>query len=68
MCDRVDKVINQIVDIHNEYGNKLQKGQIKDADSGADVVILSHGHFSRCKLTVRLRIGRFSIFGNRLFS
>lgn len=63
MCARVDRVISKIVDIHLTYGKKLIDNTVQHGDQGADVVIFSHGHFSRCFLArwARLALDRGEI-------
>lgn len=45
MSDRVDEVVQYVRKMHNEW---LSAEERKEDDRGGDVVIVSHGHFSRC--------------------
>lgn len=47
MCKRVDTVIQKIADMHDSYTKRCVLGDEKQ-EGGADVLIVSHGHFSRC--------------------
>lgn len=40
MCTRVDALIEKIQNIHKDYVEKLQNGQVGE-DGGADVLIVS---------------------------
>lgn len=47
ICTRVDTLIAKIQKIHQDYVEKMQKGE--PAGEGADVLIVSHGHYSKCE-------------------
>lgn len=49
MSDRVDGVIKRIRDLHAEYWKKASAGE---EISPADVLIVSHGYFSRCECSL----------------
>ncbi|KDQ50619.1 hypothetical protein JAAARDRAFT_581190 [Jaapia argillacea MUCL 33604] len=48
MTARVDEVIKSIKETHRAW---VEHPDRKNGDEGGDVVIISHGHFSRCFLT-----------------
>lgn len=50
MTDRVDKLIDEIKEIHTNYWKRCQSGEATEEDAGGDVLIVSHGHYSRCFL------------------
>lgn len=47
MEQRVDRVINDITTFHEDYVARRNKGE--DLPGGGDIVLITHGHFSRCK-------------------
>ncbi|EIN08823.1 phosphoglycerate mutase-like protein [Punctularia strigosozonata HHB-11173 SS5] len=47
MCARVDEVVKEVKRIHREWYEDPAR---KDGERGGDVLIVSHGHFSRCFL------------------
>jgi probable phosphoglycerate mutase len=62
ISQRVDKVIDEIRQIHTEYWKQVQKGTCQAGTQGGDVLIVTHGHFSKCFLArwceLPLRTGR----------
>jgi broad specificity phosphatase PhoE len=46
---RVDKVVKQVHDFQLDYWRRVQAGEVNDSMPGGDVVIISHGHFSKCR-------------------
>ena len=53
MSDRVDGVIKRIQAIQADYWRKASVGENVEP---ADVLIVSHGYFSRCRLYIAARI------------
>ena len=47
MSARVDGVIERVRQIHAEYWRKVQSGECEAGTQGGDVLILTHGHFSK---------------------
>lgn len=47
MTARVDEVVKSVKKIHTAWANDPDR---KEDDKGGDVLIVSHGHFSRCLL------------------
>jgi probable phosphoglycerate mutase len=47
---RADEVVNYVKSIHKEW---MRRPNGQEADQGGDVLILSHGHFSRVRLAAR---------------
>lgn len=50
MSDRVDEVIRNVRQIHTEYWKRVsgEHGkEVEDQERGGDVLIVSHGHFSK---------------------
>lgn len=47
---RVDKVIEKVKSIHASYWERVEKGLCKAGTQGGDVLIVTHGHFSKCFL------------------
>lgn len=48
LSDRADAVVNKVKEIHTKW---LQDPERNPDDKGGDVLVVSHGHFSRCLLT-----------------
>ncbi|GAA93590.1 uncharacterized protein L969DRAFT_18704 [Mixia osmundae IAM 14324] len=52
MQERVDKVVHTVAKVHEEHWQKVKSGQRGDAGGeGGDVLIVTHGHFSKTFLT-----------------
>ncbi|CAD6578516.1 MAG: hypothetical protein CYPHOPRED_000605 [Cyphobasidiales sp. Tagirdzhanova-0007] len=47
---RVDGMIEKVKEIHREYWQKVQDGKYEAGTQGGDVLIVTHGHFSKCFL------------------
>lgn len=47
---RVDEVIERIRGIHATYWKEVEEGKCKPGTQGGDVLIVTHGHFSKCFL------------------
>jgi hypothetical protein len=62
---RVDKVIMRIKQVHADYWAKAQEAS--SPDRGGDVLIVSHGHFSKCAFTFD-RAGRHGHERSQAFS
>lgn len=48
MTKRVDGIIEKVKQIHAEYWKQVEDGKCKPGTQGGDVLIVSHGHFSKC--------------------
>ena len=48
MTKRVDAFIERVKSIHEEYWKEVESGKCKPGTQGGDVLIVSHGHFSKC--------------------
>jgi broad specificity phosphatase PhoE len=49
----VDKVIAQIHEFQADYRKRVEEGKVDENSIGADVLIISHGHFSRSMYRAR---------------
>ena len=43
-------MIEKVKEIHREYWQKVQDGKYEAGTQGGDVLIVTHGHFSKCFL------------------
>ncbi|KAF7845875.1 hypothetical protein BT93_L0222 [Corymbia citriodora subsp. variegata] len=50
MKERVDGVIEEIRKTHQEYWTRVKSGECEAGTQGGDVLVVSHGHFSKCFL------------------
>jgi probable phosphoglycerate mutase len=50
MTARVDAVIARVRNAHSEYWARVQKGECQAGTQGGDVLLVTHGHFSKCFL------------------
>lgn len=50
MTERVDKAIARIRKVHASYWARVQKGECEAGTQGGDVLVVTHGHFSKCFL------------------
>ena len=50
MTERVDRVIKKVQKIHQDYWQKVSDGSCQAGTQGGDVLIVTHGHFSKCFL------------------
>lgn len=47
---RVDKAIEKVKAVHADYWKNVEAGKCKPGSQGGDVLIVTHGHFSKCFL------------------
>jgi len=47
MQDRVDQVVAKVQKIHKDYWENVKAGKVHAGEKGGDVLIVTHGHFSK---------------------
>lgn len=50
MTKRVDAAIDRVRRVHRDYWTRVQKGECEAGTQGGDVLLVTHGHFSKCFL------------------